>query len=94
MSKNYIYNFYNNHPLSKYYLLFVILGISTYGVAIFFPPYNPDDLIILSSIIKEGSPINFFWKDWGLNNSPLYRPFHSISIWISYLNYSIGHFAI
>ena len=76
---------YFDYQKIKYYLFFAFLGAATYGGALFYFPFNPDDLIILSSIINESSPLNFFWKDWGLNNNPLYRPLHSITIWLSYI---------
>ena len=65
------------------YALLTILGVATYGVALWFPPSSGDDLGYLASVATIDNPLYYFIQDHGHGNN-LYRPLTSVSIWLIY----------
>lgn len=67
---------------SRYVLLFLLLaGFLLYLPILLHPAPNLDDSILQTTIEHTDNPLVFFVGDWGLHNN-LYRPLHSLSLWI------------
>ena len=62
----------------------LLLSVASLSNALRFAPSNSDDLRILSSVIKTSNPLAYFFSDWGLGGTSMYRPLHSVGIWLSF----------
>jgi hypothetical protein len=63
--------------------LIALVGLAALGAALWFPPTDGDDLVLLSAAARAHTPFVFFAGDWGLGNGA-YRPLHSLLLWITY----------
>lgn len=66
------------------YPVILLFSIASLANALRFAPADGDDLRILSTVIKTSNPLTYFFSDWGLGGTAMYRPLHSIGIWLSY----------
>jgi hypothetical protein len=69
--------------------LLAVLGVAVFAPAVWLPPANEDDLLMLSAVARTRNPGGFFVGDWGLGNSA-YRPLHSLTLWASYQLFGVG----
>jgi hypothetical protein len=69
--------------------LLAVLGVAVFAPAVWFPPTNEDDILMLSAVARAGGPWSFFVGDWGLGNHA-YRPLHSLALWLSYRSVGVS----
>ena len=64
------------------YFVLASLGLAVYGVALWFPPTNADDLSYLSSVASIGNPLYYFVAN--PDGGSTYRPLLNLSMWPIY----------
>jgi hypothetical protein len=64
------------------YFVLAGLGLAVYGVALWFPPSNGDDLSYLSSVASIGNPLSYFVSN--PDGGSTYRPLLNLGMWPIY----------
>lgn len=82
-------------------LLLLLIGVAVFQVVLSFPPAEADDMRLLSSVANTKNPLVYLTKDWGMDvyregsgfsQRGVYRPLHTISIWIAYKLFGVSAF--
>jgi hypothetical protein len=64
-------------------LVVVAVVFAVYGIGLLQVPFEPDELLLYSSVARAPHPFGYLAGDIGLGNY-LYRPLHAGAMWVSY----------